>query len=79
MGRLMDRVMGGIDLSDPRGIKHVEKELERIQDHCQWTSGTWETLGGLRWNDIQNTPAHIRLLSNALLRAYLSASTHASS
>jgi DGQHR domain-containing protein len=72
MGRLMDRVMGGVDLSDHRASKHVERELEKIRDGCQWTSGSWEALGGVRWNDIQNTPAHIRLLSNALLRAYLS-------
>jgi DGQHR domain-containing protein len=73
MGRLMDRVMGSIDLSEPRAVKQIEKELERVRPVCQWVSGNWIALNGLSWNDIQNTPAHIRLLSNALLRTYLSA------
>jgi DGQHR domain-containing protein len=76
MGRLMDRVMGAIDLSNLRVVKQVEKELEKVRPVCQWTTGNWDPLNGLRWNDIQNTPAHIRLLSNALLRTYL-ATTHA--
>lgn len=71
MGRLMDRVMGTIDPSGPRAVKHVEKELEKVKPICRWTSGSWDVLGGLRWSDIQNTPAHIKLLSNALLRRYL--------
>jgi DGQHR domain-containing protein len=71
MGRLMDRIMGSIEPSGPRALKHVDRELEKMRPICHWTSGAWETLGGLRWNDIQNTPAHIKLLSNALLRAYL--------
>jgi DGQHR domain-containing protein len=71
MGRLMDRVMSGINVSDKHAGKHAKRELAKIRPACQWTSGTWESLRGLRWNDVQNTPAHIKLLSNALLRAYL--------
>jgi len=71
MGRLMDRVMSGVDVSGKRARKHAERELAKIRPACQWTSGAWETLKGLRWNEVQNTPAHIKLLSNALLRSYL--------
>jgi hypothetical protein len=71
MGRLMDRVMGGIDVHSPKASRQVEKELGRIKGSCRWTSGSWDALGGQRWNEIQNTPSHIKLLSNALLRAYV--------
>jgi DGQHR domain-containing protein len=73
MGQLMDRVMGTLDLADPRLTKHVERELDKVRGACQWTSGSWDLLNGKRWNDIQNTPNDIRLLSNALVRTYLSA------
>lgn len=68
MGRLMDRIMGSLDVDDPRLQKHVMKELAPLRDQCHWTSGTWEDLGGLRWNDLQNIPNHVRLLSNHVLR-----------
>ncbi len=34
-------------------------------------------LGGVSWNEIQNVPRHIRLLSNVLIRAYLEAKGNA--
>jgi DGQHR domain-containing protein len=71
MGRLMDRVMGAIDPASSQAPKLVERELRKVRPSCHWTSGSWEVLGGLRWNEIQNTPTHIKLLSNALLRTYL--------
>ncbi len=71
MGRLMDRVMPGIDPIDPRATKKVEEELARVASLCRWTDGAWEELDGLAWNEIQNVPRHIRLLSNFLIRAYV--------
>jgi DGQHR domain-containing protein len=71
LGRLMDRMMSSVDPDDPRHIKRVKAELERIAPLCSWTSGSWEELGGIRWNELQNVPAHVRMLSNLLLRAYL--------
>jgi hypothetical protein len=35
------------------------------------TSGTWDECGGLHWNDIQNVPSHVRMLSDFLVRAHL--------
>jgi DGQHR domain-containing protein len=71
MGRLMDKVMGSIDLRSPRASQLVRAELLSIKPICRWTAGHWEELGGLAWNEVQNTPQHLRLLSSVLIRAYL--------
>jgi len=74
MGRLMDRVMGAVARDNRRTVKAVTEELDRIRPFCRWTAGVWESLGGLRWHDIQNVPAHIRMLSKFLVdRYYMSA------
>jgi DGQHR domain-containing protein len=70
MGRLMDKVMGSIDIHGARAPQLVRAELARIKPLCHWTDGTWEEIG-LAWNEVQNTPQHLRLLSSVLLRAYL--------
>lgn len=71
MGRLMDRVMSSIELNSSHRVRKVERHLKLVAPMCHWTSGSWDALGGLRWNEIQNVPRHINLLSNALLRAYI--------
>ena len=71
MGRLMDRVMGSLNVDDPRLLNKLKRDLARLKPHCQWTSGTWSDLGGIRWNDLQNVPAHLRMLTNHLLRTYM--------
>jgi DGQHR domain-containing protein len=73
MGRLMDRVMVAVDASHPKATGMVRRELGRVRPICRWTGGIWERVNGLRWNEIQNLPSHIRMLSDALLRAYLTA------
>jgi DGQHR domain-containing protein len=71
MGRLMDRMMASIDATDAQARGRIRKELTRIRPVCRWTSGTWDECGGLHWNDIQNVPSHVRMLSHFLLRAHL--------
>lgn len=73
MGRLMDRVIPAVQLENPNAQKDIERELKRVKNLCQWTAGRWEELGGLRWNEIQNVPSHIKALSNVLIRAYIQA------
>lgn len=73
MGRLMDRIMGSINIDDQRVAERVRRELEPLKARCHWTSGTWDELGGIAWNDLQNVPAHVRLLSNHILRIALRA------
>lgn len=73
MGRLMDRVMSSVNPSDSHATQRVEQELTRIAPMCRWTSGKWSELDDLNWDEIQNVPRHIRLLSNLLIRTYVQA------
>lgn len=73
MGRIMDRVMPGIKLQHNDAVDMTATEIQRIAPLCRWTKGRWEDLGDVSWNEIQNVPRHIRLLSNFLIRAYLEA------
>ena len=73
MGRLMDRVMSGVNPRDPKAVDLVEKELRRIAPICHWTDGELGGAEDIAWNDIQNVPRHIRMLSNLLIRAYVQA------
>ena len=70
MGRLMDRIMPQIIARSPGAVDHVRHELRIIAPICHWTSGRWSELG-LEWNEIQNVPRHIRILSNLLIRSYV--------
>jgi DGQHR domain-containing protein len=72
MGRLMDRVMAAVNWAGPHGTAAIRRELARVRPRCRWTAGNWEELGGLRWNELQNIPSHVRMLSNYLIRAHLS-------
>jgi len=74
MGKLMDRVMGGVDPFDRRSPARVRHEIQLIAGTCHWTGGRWEELG-LFWNEIQNVPSHIRNLSNFLVTRYLALSS----
>jgi DGQHR domain-containing protein len=71
MGRIMDRIMGAVNPYDRKSLTYAKKELRRIRPVCRWTSGVWEELGGIRWNELQNVPSHVRMLSNYLIREYL--------
>lgn len=70
MGRLMDRIMGQFTPVNHGALDHVRHELKIIAPICRWTSGRWVELD-LEWNEIQNVPRHIRILSNLLVRAYV--------
>src|SRR5690606_21931886 len=51
---------------------HFMQELALLAPACRWTRGAWE-FGVDRerqWNEIQNTPGDILLLTNHLLRAH---------
>jgi len=76
MGKLMDRIMGSIDLRDRDAAKTVKKELAIIAPECHWTSGAWSGLGGIEWNELQNLHKHLSMLSNYLIRLYLERRHH---
>jgi len=71
MGRLMDRVMSAIDPRSPHARAEARAELQAIVPVCHWTHGRWRELGDLNWNEIQNVPRHMRILSNLLIRTYV--------
>ncbi len=73
MGRLMDRIMPVINISKSNAVSQVSRELKLIAPTCRWTKGRWEDIDGMKWNEIQNVPRHINILSNVLIRAYLQA------
>lgn len=73
MGRLMDRVMAGVNGRNAKATESAEKELRLVAPICRWTSGKWEGLNDLPWDEVQNTPRHIRVLANYLIRGYLQA------
>lgn len=73
MGRVMNRVMASIDTSSPSAARQVRREIEKIAPICHWTRGSWDQLGGMRWNELQNIPVHVKMLSNLLVRHYLEA------
>ena len=73
MGRLMDRIMPNIKARGPKGIAQVEKELSLISNKCRWTNGKWETMNGMAWNEVQNVPKHIQMLSWVIIDIYLQA------
>lgn len=77
MGRLMDRVMSSVDPTADGAVERVEVDLARIAPLCRWTSGSWEQLGGIPWNQLQNVPRDIRVLSNYLVRSYVQTRTAA--
>ena len=71
MGKLMDRIMGSVDLREKSAPKFVKKELEMIADLCRWTEGEWDSMGGLAWNELQNVHKHHSMVSNFLIRSYM--------
>ena len=71
MGKLMDRIMGSMDLRSKDATKLVRRELEAIASSCRWTDGQWEQLGGIQWNELQNVHRHLSMVSNFLIRTYI--------
>lgn len=72
MGKLMDRILGTIDLRQPDAPEVVREHLALLTPHCHWTSGVWDEIG-MRWNEIQNVKGHMQELSSYLIRVYLGA------
>ncbi len=73
MGRLMDKIMASVNPRDKRAAAQVKRDLRLVAPACRWSSGAWEDMGGAAWNDLQNLPRHKSMLSNFLIRTYVSA------
>jgi hypothetical protein len=73
MGKLMDRAMAAARLDDPKLEQRLRKEIGRLKPVCRWTDGSWDGVDGLDWNEVQNVPHHVRMLTDYLQRVYLAA------
>jgi DGQHR domain-containing protein len=73
MGRLMDRIMPVVDPRKPSAKDDAVREIKLVAPICRWTCGRWDEMDGLKWNDLNNVPRHINMLSNVLIRGYLQA------
>lgn len=73
MGRLMDRIMPVINLRKKNAKADIIKEIKLVAPICRWAKGTWDDMDGMKWNDVNNVPRHINILSNVLIRGYLQA------
>jgi hypothetical protein len=67
MGFVMDRLTADVPF-DKVDWDKVRITLRGLEDHVAWTSGTWRFSDGqeYRWNSLQNTTSHVRLLSSYL-------------
>ncbi len=72
MGFLMDTISDRHRRNRKLTTRVFEKDLEPLREVCRWTEGHWEFSedNQLKWNELQNVPRHIQLLSNYLLIQY---------
>ena len=72
MGFLMDTIADRNRKSKKLTKQLFKNELMPLKDVCSWTEGSWDFDGGntLKWNEVQNVPRHIQLLSSHLLGKY---------
>jgi DGQHR domain-containing protein len=72
MGFLMDTIAARHRRSMALNAKVFADDIEPLRAVCRWTEGYWEFSDGnrLKWNELQNVPRHIQLLSNYLLIQY---------
>ncbi len=75
MGILMDRIMSNIHPEDDRAKEKVRMALKPLKEYCAWIGGVWGKLNGISWNSLENTPSHVKLLSNMLIRIYTGVGT----
>jgi len=74
MGFLMDTIADRHRKQRKLTSKLFQQELEPLRTVCRWTEGYWEFGSGetLKWNELQNVPRHIQMLSSYLLNQYRS-------
>lgn len=75
MGKLMDRIVSSGSASHGNPVNDFKRELSHVAPYCRWSSGVWEELGGMRFNDLQNVPKHLSILTNYLIRKYFERSS----
>jgi DGQHR domain-containing protein len=72
MGYLMDAIGERFrDVGSPRE-EHFRQDLLPLFEVCRWTDGYWDFGPGVqrKWNEVQNTPKDIQMLTNYLMVQY---------
>ncbi|MBJ6146296.1 DGQHR domain-containing protein DpdB [Hymenobacter sp. BT559] len=74
LGFIMDAIADRQPMGDTISVSAFQQDLSYIVPACKWTHGFWELGPGdqRKWNEVQNTPTDIRILSNYLLVQYKS-------
>lgn len=69
MGYVLDTLTGDVAAPELPGLD-LDAIVRPLKYVCAWTSGAWEFADDdiRKWNQIQNTPNDIRLLTNFLVR-----------
>lgn len=69
MGYVLDTLTGDVAAPDLPGLD-LGEVIRPLRDVCAWTEGNWQFAEDdvRRWNQIQNTPNDIRILTNYLVR-----------
>jgi hypothetical protein len=72
LGFLMDAIADRYREHAIPTLEQFRADLEPLRAVCRWTDGYWSFGPGVqrKWNEIQNTPRDIQLLSNYLLVQY---------
>jgi DGQHR domain-containing protein len=72
MGFIMDAIANRHEDNTELAITAYQADIEKLIPICRWTHGYWEfgPSDQRKWNEIQNTPTDIRILSNYLLAQY---------
>ena len=70
LGRCMDASMGAVAPTDPALEAHARRVVEAVRPLCRWTSGRWDVLGGLSWDDLGADRRHGEALGLAFIDAY---------
>jgi DGQHR domain-containing protein len=72
LGSLMDEIAYELRDEGVPTSRRFAEHLRLIAPLCAWTGGVWEfsTTDQRRWNELQNVPRDIKLLSDFLVRAY---------
>lgn len=72
MGALMDEIVFRLGDDVIPSQAEFSEEIERIADACAWTGGEWSfgSQGKTGWNELQNTPGEIQVLTDHILGLY---------
>lgn len=72
LGSVMDEIAYELREEGIPSARLMQQHLALIAPFCRWTHGIWDFAPDdqRRWNELQNTPRDIKLLSDYLVRTY---------